>query len=135
MRPPQPQLEPVPASGLYLLTETWVVRTDFGRIAVPSGFCFDGASIPWIAEPITFSPFHPKVMQAAMVHDLLYASGAFSRRDADRLFWAMLRANGVRPITAWLMFAAVRLFAAGHYGRDRAAPDHLGPDDTTPIAG
>lgn len=50
---------------------------------------------------------------AATIHDWLYSSGLFSRRDADRVFYNALRASHVALWRALLMYAGVRL--GGHW--------------------
>ena len=95
------------------------------RFTIPRGFTFDGASIPW------FLPWGRGRLGlvAPLVHDWLIEVGGevtvdsyrsvnfvvgwhylgerrFSRRDADRLFFRILRERGVRP--RWLRRWAFR---------------------------
>jgi len=131
---PTPSVSLIP---LYGGRTAWHLDTDYPlqwshgmnrfRFTIPKGFTFDGASIPW------FLPFGRGRLGlvAPLVHDYLIAMGGvvdveislcdgwyflgerqFSRRDADRLFFRILRERGVRP--RWLRrwaFRFVRLWS------------------------
>jgi hypothetical protein len=82
---------------------------------VPSGFVTDGASVPrilWAA----FSPVG-RWLRPATVHDMgcdLIATSTPhplmpTRKDADRVFHEAMISVGTNRITAWLMWAAVRI--------------------------
>jgi hypothetical protein len=78
-------------------------------IAVPAGFEFDGASIPPLAWPIIGSPFDPRFVRAALLHDWIYSSHLMPRKEADIAFRDILLADGVGDWRAELMYRAVRL--------------------------
>jgi hypothetical protein len=76
--------------------------------AIPAGFVYDGASIPSFTGftwAVTYSPFRPEVMRAALVHDFLCNQRPthFSSAQAADLFFDMLIADGAKPWKARLM--------------------------------
>ena len=78
-------------------------------VEVPFGFITDLASIPRIFWP--FFPPHGRNVNAAIVHDWLYRTGhRKGRRWADRQFYDAMIVLEVPPISARLMWAAVRVF-------------------------
>lgn len=86
---------------------------ELGRtIRVPAGFRFDAASVPRIVWSL-ISPTDLGVV-APLVHDWLYRTGGqdgeFSRREADRLFKAHMRSEGVADWKVRLAYTAVRAF-------------------------
>ena len=96
---------------------------DLNSIIVPRGFCSDGASVPWWAQfPISN---WGKYAQAAIVHDLLYATNFVTRKAADIIFRDAIRAlgsdfsvdNGPTTrgrLSAFIGYRAVRF--GGRYG-------------------
>jgi len=80
---------------------------------VPVGFETDYASSPrflwWLVPP--FGPY----TKAAVLHDWLYRTGLTSRRDADRVFLAVMLELRTRRLRALAMWAAVRAFGWLHY--------------------
>ena len=85
------------------------------QLTIPAGFITDGASIPRLLWPL-FSPTG-KHMRAAVLHDYLYAQGAskLTRKAADQAFYDAMRASGVTPIRAKLMYWAVRVFGNSNF--------------------
>ena len=91
------------------------VKTDFvvllhnGYFVIRKGFAWDGASGPAI-DTRTF-------MRASLVHDALYSlmrSGhlpATFKDQADVLLRVMCVEDGMNPIRAWWVYAAVKTFA------------------------
>jgi hypothetical protein len=82
-------------------------------ITVPCGFVTDFASVPRV--PFIFDMLGDIAQAAAALHDWLYASGTFPRKQADRIFREAVLVSGVPVWKAWLMYAAVRLFGNGYY--------------------
>lgn len=72
-------------------------------------FEFDGASIPWIGQALTYSPFHPIVLLPSGLHDYAYLTHCISRCRADELFYRILLLNGADPDRARAMYSAVRI--------------------------
>ena len=109
----QPLLRPVPQRDMYVLCEDYTryfkVDGVTRKVTVPEGFIFDGASIPKWAWQVIYSPFHPDVMAAALVHDYLYGHHKFTRIESDSIFEYLLIKNGVDETKASLMYKAVRV--------------------------
>lgn len=127
-------------SRAYELVAPWECRWEaLGahrvlRIAAP--FPFDGASVP----RIFWSLIAPgDLLPAACAHDFLYQHGGacppgsylvdgkivtepWSRRDADRLFGAIMRDYGVPPWRRAMAYRAVRVFGWRFFGRPEAEP-------------
>lgn len=82
------------------------------EIVVPEGFEFE-ESIP----TVLFSLSRPRgeSKRAACVHDWLYRTGGkldglvVTRKQADAVYYELLRLRGVSPWRAWFRWAGVRL--------------------------
>lgn len=109
----QPQLEP--HGDKYILTEDYRVRVKGYSVKVPCGFITDGASIPRFLWSAFGSPFDPKHMAGAVVHDYLYMSGILKRGIADTIFRILLQRSKVTSKKAWTFYYAVRLFGWKYY--------------------
>lgn len=107
-------LTPSISSGSPKTGHTYALVADveydvFGRkVLIPAGFEFDGASIPPAFWPIIGSPFDPRFVRAALIHDWLYSSHLIDRGTVDRAFRAVLLADGVSHWRAQAMYSAVR---------------------------
>ena len=106
----QPILRPVPQKNKYVLVEDYYAEYVGMIFQLKKGFIFDGASIPIYARAITYPPFHPDVMAAAIVHDYLYKNKPVNRKLADMIFYNRLIVNGVSKIKAKMMYRALRIF-------------------------
>jgi hypothetical protein len=100
-----------PAVPVYWRLETPYERaTSAGPIAVPREFVWDGASIPrnfWSILP----PWGP-YSGAALVHDYLcdMRPAGINSNQAHRIFYDLMREDGVVTNDAWIMYTAVRNF-------------------------
>lgn len=84
-------------------------------IRVPKGFETDFASIPYAASAI-IDPMGDN-MEAAVVHDYLYAVGEVGQREhADSIFLDALAQHRVDSIRRKLMYEAVRAGGGQNYG-------------------
>ena len=108
----QPNLSPVPEENKYVLLDDYEAKYGDIKIVVPGYFTFDGASIPFFGWISTYTPFHPDVMAAAIIHDWLYKNHQVDRKTTDRIFYDRLILNGANKIKSKLMYNAVK-FAAG----------------------
>ncbi len=103
----------------------------YNKICVPSGFTYDGASVPRLAWSLTGIRPDGLLRAAAAVHDWIYrwqgalpegshqfclddfawqsAIGEWKRKDCDRLFGRMMREAGVSPMKRKMAYLAVRL--------------------------
>jgi len=130
----QPIIVPI-GRRKYLLKEGyvygWLGEASRKRIYVPSGFEYDGASVPrgaWTFIGMTPDGLH---RAGALVHDFIYKYGGilpsdsyarmingqwtnslyqFSRKEADNLFLKMMAQAGVTKIRRTLAYWAVRMF-------------------------
>lgn len=95
-------------------------KADFqGReIIIPKFFQYDGASIPAFAWPIMGSPFNPKFMKAAVVHDWLFYVHLIDRHMTNLCFYQLLIKSGVHKIKALIMRIAVECFSICRWEND-----------------
>lgn len=109
-------------SGLASLDQplVWEVGEEGSgeEVVIPRGFVTDGVTSPrplWWLIP----PWGHAGTRAAMLHDFgldLIRAGTPhphmpTRRDVDHEFHLALRACGVGPVTAWIMWVGVRLWS------------------------
>lgn len=101
----------------YVLSGEMRVESIFGPerqpYVIPEGYESDGASIPWIAQPLIGDPFRGEFRTAATVHDwLCEQSETYGQRAvADGVFVELLRRGGVKWWRRALMYLAVRAYA------------------------
>ena len=88
----------------------WMIVEGFGYAGVklPHGFKTDGCSVP-MGLRWRFKHGGDK-FAAACMHDFLYYSGLHSKERADRIFYELMRANGVGEHDAKMMYYAVKYF-------------------------
>jgi hypothetical protein len=81
-------------------------------ITVPKGFTCDGMSVPRMFWGLVSPTIHPSTIAASMLHDYLYRTHAFGwpRKQADVLFYVLLRSDGFPRWRALLAYIGVRLF-------------------------
>jgi hypothetical protein len=77
---------------------------------IPSGFVYDGASIPQIVWSIMGHPFVRPYRRASALHDYHCLHQQISSRRAHLLFYYALRADGVSHGRAWIMYKSVLWF-------------------------
>jgi hypothetical protein len=90
-------------------------------ITVPAGFVCDGASIPRILWPLAGGPFEGTHRNGALFHDYLYwrsrqGCALGTRKDADRIFYQIMRLFGHSVWSARSKWSAVRLFSGPAWG-------------------
>ncbi len=92
--------------------------TDFNEddpyiFVIPSGFCYDGASIPKIFWRIIGSNTDNEFLIASLIHDVLCINHKYVKHDrafSTKVFRALLIASGVSKVKACVMANAVDLF-------------------------
>ncbi len=104
----QPILVPTPEANRYMLKYDYTFAVNKKVYVIRAGFTFDGASIPFVGWLPTFTPFHPKVMVAALIHDWFHVFHKVPRATADKFFRQCLKDNGASNIKAQTMYAALR---------------------------
>lgn len=79
---------------------------------VPPGFECDGASVPRALWGVVFPPNDKQAMYAAIFHDYCYRTHpvAWSRWEADKAFYTLMRMGGVPYLRAQKAYWGVRLF-------------------------
>lgn len=114
----QPSLSPVPERGVYVLDRDYSVWWRRHKVVVPAFFRTDGASIPRLAWSAIYSPWHPRVVGAAVAHDWVYWNHQMARDEADRMLKDLLLRNGAGMIKAEAMYRAVRICGGGYWPND-----------------
>lgn len=111
-------LEEVDGVVGIVLDEDLVIPSIFGHerspYVVPKNFWTDGASIPWLAQPLIGPPFSSKYAEEAILHDWLctLADSYGKRVVADGVFLVKLRDKGIEVWRRYAMFFAVSSWAA-----------------------
>ncbi len=111
---------PISTSGekRAVLMEPWRVRVRGHDFTLEIGAKTDGASIPRFLWRVCGHPLQAPRIYAALLHDWLYEFGwsiGISRKEADRIYRALLRHFGISAWIAGVEYTALRLFGAGHY--------------------
>lgn len=99
-------------NGSWRLLAPFAVRVDERFFIVPPEFETDFASVPRL--PAVYAWAGNIGHRAAVVHEFLYSIG-HDRGDADKVFRAILEAEGVGAFKRNAMYAAVRLFGGAAY--------------------
>ena len=114
---PQPAVRVQP-DGLYELTEDYRYRA----FLIPSGFRWDGASVPRLFWTLTGVRPGGRILGASCIHDALYRYGGevpvswndpiryWSRKEADQLFRKMMKGAGIGWLQCHRAYWAVRMF-------------------------
>ena len=103
-------------NGKFELISDYIYQIEEHVIKVPKSFVTDYASIPRIFRAIVLP--YGKHSGASVVHDYLYSKGCelnIERKKADKIFFEILKEEGVNPILARLMYIAVRIFGKIRY--------------------
>jgi hypothetical protein len=88
---------------------------NYEGITIPSGFSWDGISIP---KAITFIiPRWGEANMAALVHDFLYSTESVhsNRKEADNILYDTLKELGVPWWKAYVIYISVRVFGKSSY--------------------
>ena len=117
---PAPVVTYIGPGNVWRLEEEYPYQDGGNLITVPEGFKFDLASIPrafwWLISPFELS------IAAPLLHDFLYAyrgdppAGSiepprvYTRKQADQLFRAVMKIEGVAAWRRGPAYAAVRSF-------------------------
>lgn len=79
-----------------------------GDYVVPEGFRTDFASIPVWAVPFIGLPTRKQFRRASILHDYLLVSKITTGKEADKIFYDLLKEDGTNKLKAYLMYLAVR---------------------------
>lgn len=99
----------------FMLISTLEYENEVLIIKVNSGFEFDGASIPESLWSIYGCPIGGLYSAPSCLHDALYASHVFDKKESDKLFYQAMIACGVESNKAKQMYLAVRAFGNSSY--------------------
>jgi len=105
-----PSLTPMPFTNLYMLNRDLELRFEndgcIRSVLIYKGYLTDGASIPQYLWSIVGTPYSPRFITAAIVHDYMcdnkYPVGLMSE-----VFRQLLQLSNVSKFKADLMFKAV----------------------------
>lgn len=96
---------------LLKLIQPYAFEDAHGKLwGVPTGTVVDGASIPKIFWSIIGGPFEDKYRDASVIHDHYCVEKTDAWQNVHLVFYNAMRAKGVGPIKAKLMYAAVYNF-------------------------
>lgn len=111
------------------ISNEWVRLSRNGLLIVNPGFAWDGCSI--VGDGPRGSNGLPITSAAALLHDVCYQflidAGIYSRAQADRMFYDLLRQAGFA--WSWLYYAGVRLVGGIYHAWGRE-PAHQPPEGT-----
>ena len=79
-------------------------------ITIPKGFESDGGTIPRV-----FGYFSDLAFRGYFIHDYIYTTYDYSRKEADLMLKSCLEYEGVSLVDRSLIYLAVRLFGEKHY--------------------
>lgn len=89
-------------------------RDQRSRIIIPSGFDSDGPTIPALAR-VLFNPADARYMKAAILHDFMLQSRAFTPRQSAAAFRDALKAADVPAWRVKVMWIAVLIWTSARY--------------------
>lgn len=103
-----------------VLMEPWTIARvgDWFGFEIPAGATTDGASIPRLLWCVCGHPLQAPRVYAALAHDWLYRNAwriGISRREADEIYYALLRHFGVAAWKADIEYCALWLCGRRHY--------------------
>ena len=105
-----PQLVPMPFTDRYMLTNDLELKYKVDGVShsviVPSGYITDGASIPKVSWLLVGTPYSPRFITAAIVHDYM-CDNSWEVGLMSEIFKQLLVLSNVPSTTANLMYRAV----------------------------
>ncbi len=99
-------------------------------VDIPAGFIFDGASIPRFAWSLLgVTPYDPRVVTAAVIHDWMYNSKVRSKSDSDSVFLNIMKHQKLlSKYQIKLMYYSVKFFGHSSYNRNLVEDHYLCPE-------
>jgi hypothetical protein len=89
-----------------------------GAMTVPAGFWFNCASIPAVLWAVIYSPFDPRIITGALVHDWLYTSHVTDRRTSDDTLMQYAAIGGGSRAKVAAIGAGVKTFGGAFWGHN-----------------
>ena len=80
---------------------------------IPKGYCYDGASVPWLFRRIIGAPTDNSFLIAALIHDVLCENHNYVMNDrafSTEVFNALLTTSKVNKVKRFLMKNSVDIF-------------------------
>lgn len=102
--------------------ETWNGRT----FTVPAGFESDGVSTPRFLWSSISPKIHPATLRGGIDHDFVYREqpSGWTQKDADQMFYDIIREDGLSRVRAALAYAGLRLFGKKAWNENRRLKNH-----------
>ena len=102
---------------IITLLEDLTVRWQDRIVTVPTGFQSDGCSVPEFLWNTVSPQIDPRTLRGAIVHDYLYRNcpADWVRKDADKLFYDTIKADGFPGFKAYLAYIGVRWFGGKNW--------------------
>ena len=102
------------------LSVTWHEK----NVTVPAGFKCDGASIPRFLWSSVSPAIDPRTLRGAVVHDYLYRTAPenWNRKEADDLFYDLIREDGLGWWKSQKAYWGVRMFGSSSWSRKDGTP-------------
>lgn len=111
-----------PRAGYYILTQQLQFDSDRAGVIITAEAGFETNFVTgrklFIVRRIVTDSMNP----AAVIHDVLYGTGAVSREMADAIFRDAMKVAGVAAWRAWAAWAAVRTFGGQFYNGTTQVP-------------
>lgn len=101
-----------------VLMEDWHLVVLGRELTVPAGTTTDGASIPRFLWMMCGHPLQSPRIYAACAHDYIYRNAkrlGISRKEADKIYKALLRHFGISAWVAGIEYTALRLCGGRNY--------------------
>jgi len=103
-------------------TETWNGRT----FTVPAGFESDGVSTPRFLWSSISPKIHPATLRGGIDHDFVYREqpDGWTQKDADQMFYDIIREDGLSRVRAALAYAGLRCFGSKAWNENKRLKKH-----------
>lgn len=88
-------------------------KNEIFNFIIPKGYCFDGASIPWLFRRIIGAPTDNSFLIAALIHDVICENHKYvknNRKLSTKIFDALLTTSRVGRFKRFLMTSGVNMF-------------------------
>lgn len=122
-----PCIKPV-KNYLYKTCTEIRFKVEDDEYVIPKNFETDLATIPRFAWSFV-SPFYSHFFRPAIVHDFFYRKSCdFDRRQADIIFYSMLRNEGLSDLKASCIYYLIRIFGGKYYTEDYCEHDSEEPN-------
>lgn len=111
--------------GMTVCSDFSFIAFGGGAHTIPAGFWYNGASIPALFWQLIYSPFDPRILEAACIHDWLYTNKAVGRSVADATLRMYIQINCRDKIKPAIVQKAVAMFGGGSWKDSPADKTYL----------